>query len=233
MDDAVSAIRDALLRSAGRFIGLQETQRLLREMEKDYPELVQETLKAAPLGRVASVLRRLLDEQVSIRDLWSILDICQFRGPLEPSNGLLTELTRYGLRSQICFDVAGAEKVVPLLLIEPALEEELKSRIVQSHAVVKMLLDDAVMGRLISVLKHYADQIDREGAVLAVLASFEIRRHLAAALKRAGSSTPVLSYDEVAPDFQVEVVGTIQKAWLSPPEEQISRAKPHLVAAGA
>jgi type III secretion protein V len=233
VEEAVSAIRGALMRSAGRFVGLQETQRLIQAIEKDYPELTQETLKVAPLGRLAAVLRRLLDEQVPILDLWSILDICQSRAPRETDNGLLAELARYALRNQICFDTAGIGKVIPLLLIEPALEQELVSRIVETHAVFKMVLDEAVMGRMISVLNHYARQIERPGASLAVLASTEARRHLAGALKRAGWTSPVLSYDEIAPDFQVEVVGTMQQSWLFPQQLSEPSAKPVLAAVGS
>jgi type III secretion protein V len=234
VEEAMSAVRGALMRSAGRFVGVQETRRLIQAIEKDYPELTQETLKVAPLGRLAAVLRRLLDEQVPILDLWSILDICQSRAPRETDNGLLAELARYALRNQICFDTAGIGKVIPLLLIEPALEQELVSRIVETHAVFKMVLDEAVMGRMISVLDHYARQIDRPGASLAVLASTEARRHLAGALKRAGWTSPVLSYDEIAPDFQVEVVGTMQHGWLFPQQQQLEpRAKPSLAAVGS
>ena len=231
-DDAVTAICGALLRSAGRFVGLQETQRLLRDMEKDYPELVQETLKVASLSRLAAVLRRLLDEQVSIRDLWTILDTCQARAPGENSNGLLTEHARFGLRRQICYEAAGSGKVVPLLLLEPVLEEAMRGKIIQTHATFKMVLDEEVTGRLISVLEHYTGQIDRPGASLAILASIEVRRYLAGALKRAGWTSPTLSYDEIAPDFQVEVVGTIQHAWLFPQEQQVPRPKPQLAAVG-
>jgi flagellar biosynthesis component FlhA len=87
---------------------------------------------------------------------------------------------------------------------------------------------------MISVLDHYARQIDRPGASLAVLASTEARRHLAGALKRAGWTSPVLSYDEIAPDFQVEVVGTMQHSWLFPQQQQLEpRAKPSLAAVGS
>ena len=232
-DEAVMAVRGALLRSAGRFVGLQETQRLLRDMEKDYPELVQETIKTATLSRIAAVLRRLLDEQVSIRDLRTILDVCQARAPAENSNGLLAEHARFGLRHQICFEVAGPGKVIPLLLLEPMLEDSLKGKIVQTHATFKMVLDEEVMGRLISVLEHYAGQIDRVGSSLAVLTSIEVRRYLAGALGRAGWTGVILTYDEVAPDFQVEVVGTIQNVWLFPQDQPVSRPKPQLAAVGA
>jgi type III secretion protein V len=233
VDAAMSAVRVALMRSAGRFVGVQETQRLLQGMERDYPELIQETLKVAPLSRLAAVLRRLLEEQVPIRDLWSILDICQLRAARQTDNGLLTELARFALRSQICFDTAGNGKVIPLLLIEPALEQELVSRIVETHVFFKLVLDEEVTGRLISVLNHYAAQIEQPGTSLAILASVETRRHLARALKRAGWTSPVLSYDEIAPDFEVEVLGTILHSWLFPQPQAEPGAKPVLAVVGA
>lgn len=231
-EDAVSAIRQALLRSAGRFIGLQETQRLIAGIEKDYPDLVREAVKVATMSRVAGVLRRLLDEGVSILNLRSILEICQNRAASEPDTAMLAELARFALRSQISFDVAGPTKLIPMLLIEPALEETLQGRVEETHATFKMVLDDATMGRLVSVVEHYAAQVDRPGASVAILASVEIRRHLAAALRRAMSSTPVLSHDEIAPEFRVEVIGTIQHTWLYP-DARPPRSKPQLAAVNA
>jgi type III secretion protein V len=232
VDDAVSAVRGALLRAAGRFVGVQETQFLIKGIDKDYSDLVQDTLKVAPLHRLANVLRRLVDEQVSIQNLRTILETCLIWAPAQQDSAMLGEVTRVALRGQICFDVAGPAKVVPLLLIEPALEDELRRRLHETPFSLKMVLDEAVTGRLLSVLDHYAGQIDRLGASLAVLASLEIRRYLAGLLKRAGSSVPVLSYDEVAPDFQVEVVGTIQHTWLFPVEQQATRPRPQLAAVG-
>jgi len=55
----------------------QETKRLLDRLSESHPKLVEELVpKILSLGEVQKVLQQLLREQVSVRDLPSILERC-------------------------------------------------------------------------------------------------------------------------------------------------------------
>ncbi len=230
-EDVLGALRDCILKTAGRFLGVQETQRMLNGLEADYADLVKEAQKVAPVARLAEVMRRLLNEQVVITNIRSILESCTSWGGIEQNTGMLAERVRIGLRSQICFGVAGLGKVLPVLLIDPALDEEWRSQIQDSTTSLQMRLDEGVVERLSSVLTHYAGQNKRAGASVAIVAPIELRRHIAVELKRYGTMVPILSHGEIAPDFKVEVLGTIQHAWLYP-DQQRAKQVPRLVAVG-
>ena len=71
-------------------MGIAETQHLLDQLEQVAPALVRQTVpKPVSLSLLADVLRRMVEEQVSIRDLRAILEALSTRGrhrerPAEP-----------------------------------------------------------------------------------------------------------------------------------------------------
>ncbi|MEL6477473.1 MAG: type III secretion system export apparatus subunit SctV, partial [Pseudomonadota bacterium] len=87
---------------AGQFLGIQETRALLSGMEGVYGELVKEVQKHVPLPKLADVLRRLVEEQVSIRNLRIVLEALVEWGQKEKDPVLLAEYVRGALGRQIC-----------------------------------------------------------------------------------------------------------------------------------
>src|SRR5262245_48806965 len=67
-------LEEVLRRSTPQFVGIQETRALLGRLEGDYGELVREAERIAPLQKIADILRRLLEENVPIRQLRLILE---------------------------------------------------------------------------------------------------------------------------------------------------------------
>lgn len=59
---------------AADFIGIQETRYLLEKMESHYSELVKEVQRLLPLYRITEVLQRLVSENISIRNMRTILE---------------------------------------------------------------------------------------------------------------------------------------------------------------
>src|SRR5262249_16341598 len=67
-------IRTTLVQNAFNFVGLQETRRLLNSIEPNYRDLVREAQRVASITRIAEILKRLLEERVSIQNLRAILE---------------------------------------------------------------------------------------------------------------------------------------------------------------
>lgn len=107
----LSYLADILRRNRLSFIGLQEVKGLLNQLEKSCPILVEEAEKNLSLQALTKILRRLLEEEVSIRDLKSILEFllraqdAGLSGPTAIEDQV--ELLRQALRDQICFDLCG------------------------------------------------------------------------------------------------------------------------------
>ena len=83
-----------LARHASGFIGMQETKYLLDKMEERSPDLVREATRLLPVQRIAEIFQRLAQEQISIRDLRSILEAIIEWSPKEKDTVMLTEYVR-------------------------------------------------------------------------------------------------------------------------------------------
>ncbi|WP_407158253.1 FHIPEP family type III secretion protein [Bradyrhizobium sp. STM 3557] len=228
IDDLVHHARQSIGRIASQFVGIQETQILLASMEPAYTDLVREATKAAPLVRMAEILRRLLDEGVSVSNLRSILEAVAEWGPREQNTAVLTEHVRVGLRRQICHALAGPERILSVILIDAPLDAALRGAIHATPAGTQLLLDPAASNRLLAALHDLATSTPQA----AILASSEIRRHLRSLLHRAGNDLPVVTHAELPQDFKLDVLGTLRHDQIMPATAEGRREPPHLVAVG-
>jgi type III secretion protein V len=221
-------LRQSLCRIAGQFVGIQETQTLLTGMEPTYADLVREATKAAPLTRLAEVLRRLLDEQIPIANLRAILEAVAEWGAREANTAILTEHVRHGLRRQICYALAGPDKILPVILIDGPLDEAFRASIHATPAGTQLLLDSVASQRLVATLEQMAPSTTQA----IVLASSEVRRHLRNLLHRLGNDMPVLTHPELPQDFKLEVLGTLRRAQILSAPIKVAREFPNLAVIG-
>ena len=143
-----TAVREALRRNAALFLGTQETNLLLTRASAELPDVVKETLRALPLARVAEILRRLVEEEVAIRNLRDILETLADAAQREKDVFALTELVRIGLKRQLCYRYAPIGRL-GALLIDPSVEELLRSAVRVNGGVQQLALDPAQTTQLI------------------------------------------------------------------------------------
>jgi type III secretion protein V len=227
IDEMLRQSQLAIGRIAGQFVGIQETQALLTGMEPGYADLVREATKAVPLTKLTEVLRRLVEERVSIANLRTILETLVEWGPWESNIALLTEHVRVGLRRQICYALAGTDRTLPLVLIDAPLDAYLRDAMKASSAGNLLELDPAVSQRFLVALQR----ITMQRTQAAVLAAPDLRRHLRRLLERLGIDTPVLTHSELPQDFKLEVLGTLLHTQVVPaPTARDARTSRHLTA---
>ena len=110
INELLSQLRRSINRIVGHLVGIQETWALVSVMEPSYSDLVREATKATTLVQLAEVLRRLLDEQVSIANRHAILEGVTEWGPWEANTAVQSVRVRVGLLRQICYALAGADR---------------------------------------------------------------------------------------------------------------------------
>jgi type III secretion protein V len=208
---AVSAeLRRVLVRYAPEFLGIQETKRLLNQLEADYADLVREALRVVPTQRVTDVLRRLLDERVSIRNLRLILETLAEWGTREQSSVMLVEHVRLALRRQICFDCSGNDRTLRCFVLDRQTEEAIRAAVHALDESAQTSLDPAISARLLDALTRQlpvADHLPASSSV--VLASADLRRVVWTLLAPSGLNVAVLSYQEISKDFRVEPIAVV------------------------
>jgi flagellar biosynthesis protein FlhA len=202
-------ISEIIKRHAHELIGRQEVQNLLSNFGKSYPKLVEElTPNILPLGTIMRVLQNLLREQVSIRDLRTILETLADWGPSTGDPELLTEQVRQELARSISGRYALDGQMLPLLTLDHNLEEKIQDSLHRTKEGSYLALDPSTAQTFLENLAEAAQQVDG-GTTPVLLCSPTIRPHVKRLTERYLSNLVVLSHNEIAPHLKVRSVGTV------------------------
>ena len=225
-----ACIRHTLTRYASEFIGVQETHAILANADQAYGDLVREAQKVVPVQKMADIFRRLLDEGVSIRNLRIVLDALIEWGNKEQDVVLLAEYVRSALKRQICHSYADSQKVLHAFLLERDVEQVLRQAIRQTSVGGYLALSDEDGARLLTTFHQHAERLAADKVRPVVLTSLDIRRFLRSLLVKNNIQVPVLSFQDLAPEFTVQPVVTIRMDVMSrdkvtPPVKRLEAAQ--------
>ncbi|MBV8209119.1 MAG: FHIPEP family type III secretion protein [Burkholderiaceae bacterium] len=188
-------VRQAIRRNAGLFVGIQETMNHLNRASSDVPDVVKEVMRAVPVTRIAEVLRRLVGESVSIRNLREILEALSDSGAKDSAT--LLQNVRIALSRQICHRVA-PQGTLRAVLPRPELAAELRT-ILGTGAGAPAAGAEDKFRRIASMLVGSI----RAGNAAAVVTEPELRVAVRNMIEAECFDTPVLSYRELIPTLQL------------------------------
>lgn len=198
-----------LRRHAAEFVGIQETKTLLNRIEVWSPELVKEVLRSAPLQKIAEVFQRLIAEEVSLRNMRTILAALVERAQNERDVILLTEHVRCALRRQICIPYCIGMNLLPAYLLTPEVEDTLRNAIRQTSAGSYLALDARTTGQIIDAIREAIGDLNQQPHKPVLLTSMDIRRYLRKVIETDFYGLPVLSYQELPPEISIQPLGRI------------------------
>ncbi len=199
-----------LARHASSFIGMQETKYLLDKMEERAPDLVREATRLLPVQRIAEIFQRLAQEQISIRDLRSILEAIIEWSPKEKDTVMLTEYVRGALKRQISYMYSRGQNMLPAILMDPSVEETIRKAIRQTSAGAFLALDPDTTRRFIDAVSAAAGDYRKHPQIPVLLASMDIRRYVRRLIEGEHYKLPVVSYQEITPEISVQPVNRIR-----------------------
>ena len=199
-----------LSRHAASFLGLQETKYLLDRMEERAPDLVREASRLLPMQRIAEIFQRLVQEQVSIRDLRSILEALIEWSPKEKDVVMLTEYVRGALKRQICYMYSKGQNMLPAILMEPALEETIRKSVRQTSAGAFLSLDPDTSQKIVNAVGEAAGSYKSSTQKPVLMASMDIRRHVRRLIEGKHYELPVMAYQEVTPEISIQPISRVR-----------------------
>ncbi|QXW47119.1 type III secretion system export apparatus subunit SctV [Pseudomonas amygdali] len=207
-DEVLREVLDRMLRRyAADFLGIQETRLMLEQLEGKYGELIKEVLRILPLQRIAEALRLLVSEGVSIRNRRGLLESMVEWGSIESDAGRLTEHLRAGLARQISHQYADRNRVISAFVLAPALEEQLRATLARQEKSRDSLPDD--IGRTVLVqLRRLCDMLPEHDSTVLLVHS-ELRRCMRRLIVRGELQLAVLSFRELASEYNLQAVGTV------------------------
>ena len=203
-------ITEILKNHAFEFIGRQEAQKLLDSHSQTEPKVVEELVpNVVTLGIVQKVLQNLLKEQVSIRDLHTILETLADVGNLTKDADLLTEHVRQALSRQITRQYQTPDGLLPLITMNQELENQVAGAIQDSGQGAYLGLNPNVAQAIINGLDEKMEQFSFNNYQPLLLCSPLIRPHMKKLVERFIPNLVVLSHNEVAQDVRIEALGVV------------------------
>lgn len=214
--DAAGLIGNALIRvlrtRAAEFVGVQEVRHLLGEAERAFPDLVAEANRGVPLARIAEVLRRLVEEGVSIRNMRDILQALVEWSPKERDGVLLTECVRIALAPQITYQYGGVRRVIRAITLASDVEEKVRAAVKTTPGGNYLALDPAFAAKVAAEVERraVAAGVDpASGTRAVVVVSMDIRRYVRQIVEERAPDVAVLAYQNLASNARITGVGEV------------------------
>lgn len=191
------------------FIGIQETRFLLSAMEGRFPDLVKESTRVLPIQKIAEILQRLVSEDISVRNLRAILESLIEWGQKEKDSVLLTEYVRSTLKRHISYKYSSGQNILPAYLLAPNIEDTVRGAIRQTSAGSYLALDPTVSKRLVDNIKKTVGDLGASAQRPVLLTSMDIRRYLRKMIEQDLYELPVLSYQELTQEINIQPLARI------------------------
>jgi flagellar biosynthesis protein FlhA len=191
----------------------QESKRLLDALAETQPKLVDELVpRLLNLGEVQRVLQQLLREQVSIRDLTSILEALLETAASNKNPIVLVEACRQAMSRSLVAPLLGEDRKLKVLTLDPAIEQELQRQLDPQQAMVGERVTGGATGALRTVLEGLqrlvGDRVALSSTVL--LCNTPVRFHLRRLLEPFIPRIVVLSPAEIPANVSVQSLGVVR-----------------------
>ena len=194
-------------------LGHEDVQKLLDMLAKTSPKLVEELVpNTINLNVLLKVLQNLLRERVPIRDIRSIAEALAASAGKSQDPAALTALARVALGRQIVQNIVGNESNIPVITLEPALEQLLLSTVQQAQkagADDSAFVEPSLAERLQQSLIKAAQKQEIAGKPLVLLVAAPLRTMLARFARHSVPDLRVLAYTEVPDNKQITIDASI------------------------
>lgn len=195
---------------AADFIGIQEVRAIMEFIEKSFPDLIKEVTRLVPLQKLTEIFRRLVQEQVSIKDLRTILESLSEWAQTEKDTVLLTEYVRSSLKRYISYKYSLGQSVISVYLLDPEIEDMIRGAIKQTSAGSYLALDPDSVQLILNAMRNIIVPTPPGGQPPVMLTAIDVRRFARKLIEGEFPNLPVISYQEVVPEVRIQPLGRIQ-----------------------
>ncbi|WP_299140061.1 flagellar biosynthesis protein FlhA [uncultured Tateyamaria sp.] len=209
---------EVVKRNFSRLLTLKSLRRLLNEMttisdpgraeanKKMLDELIPDKV---PVDVLHAVLRLLLDEQVSIRNLPLILEATAEARAVNAQPEAICEHVRQRLGFQLVAEIRRPDGSLPLIQLAPEWEDTFVSYQVDADRGLDVALPPDLFNRLAENMSEKLHDVSEQGVFPAVVTNTRRRRFVKTLMRAKGISNPVLSFEEIGIDARPALVGVV------------------------
>jgi flagellar biosynthesis protein FlhA len=205
----ITHLSEVIRKHAPELLSREDVRTLVDRLKEDTPTVVEELIPSVmSLGGVQKILENLLAEGIPINDLGSILEAIADHAQLTKDPFMLTELVRKSVARTICTSIKGRGQVGAITL-DPRVEQLIAKAVQEAGNGQAMALEP---GKSEQIIRRVADAVRdtvAAGFEAVLLTSGPIRRHVRSIVQNAIPELPVLAYDELMPEMELEGRATV------------------------
>jgi flagellar biosynthesis protein FlhA len=195
---------------AHQLLGRQEAQHLLDVLARTCPKLVDDVVpNLLSLGDVLRVLRNLLRERISVRDLRTILEGLADLSSQTKDPEQLTELVRERMSAQITSRLKAPDGAIHAMCLDPRVEDVLRRSLRDIATGQGGAIDPELLTRLGEAVARGQKKLATVGAPPLVVCPPDLRRYVRAIVERKHTGVAVVSFREIEASASLRVVETL------------------------
>ncbi len=205
-------LNQVLYKHAHELLGHEEVQQLLQLLAKSSPKLAEELVPGmVSLSTLLKVLQTLLQEQVPVRDIRTIAEAIANVAGKSQDPAAMVAAVRVALSRAIVQNVVGLEPELPVITLEPRLEQILLNSLQKAGQGAEdgILLEPGMAEKLQRSLVEAAQRQEMLGKPAILLVAGPVRAMLSRFARLAVPNMHVLAYQEIPDNKQVTIVSTV------------------------
>lgn len=202
-------LSETVKKHAHELLNRQEVVRLVENMKKQSPELVEELIPSLiSYGNFQKILTNLLKEGIPIKDMETIMETIVDSSMTVKDIETITENIRVALKRTITrkFCEGGSMKVVTL---DADLEKNIITSLTAGEHGMYLALSPDVMQNVITQLSDEVKKFHDFGQSPLVLTSQVVRVHFYHLIEQFFPDVYVLSFNEINNNIQIQAIGNI------------------------
>lgn len=194
-------------------LGHEEVQKWLDLLAEKSPKLVEELVPGTiTINTLLKVLQNLLREQVSIRDMRSIAEAIAANGDKNQDISTLIGHVRVALARQIVQNIVGAEANIPVITLDPSLEQLLLQSVQQAQKVgadATNFIEPRLAEKLNKALVSAGQAQENGGKPMILLVAGPLRLTMRRFVRFQVPDMHVLAYNEIPDNKQITIEATV------------------------
>lgn len=203
-------LAQVVMNNVAQLLSYTETQKLVDEAARSHKKLIQDSIpEPLSISVIKKVLQRLLSENVSIRDLPTIIEACAEAARQSKEVVFIAESARRALSEQICFKMLDSDGSIPVAVVSQGWEQELSKAIVGSGERTRIVLSPEKLNEFLLTTAKVLRQNAKEGRLPCVLTSSSLRPYVRDLLGSSQKVITVLGHAEISDSYQIKSLGFI------------------------
>ena len=202
---------ELIKQNAAELLTRQETQNLLDKLKSEYPVIVEDTLRIAPIGVIQKVLKALLKDHIPIKDMLSILEALSDIAEVSKNLDMIVEHVRTALARAITSLYVDESGRLNFYVMEPAAQQKLIDAVQYKDGAYHLMINVSQTSAIVQALREARAKrpISEYGSMILCVEP-SLRKFIADICANFAIDITVLSFSEVAANTPFETLGTIE-----------------------